>query len=520
MMSSVIEANGHASKATVFISYSRKDIAFADRLDAALTARGFETLIDRSDIYAFEEWWKRVEVLIARADTVIFVLSPDAVRPDTVALKEVAFAASLNKRFAPIIFRPVEDKSVPEALAKLNFIFFNNPDRFEQSTDQLAEALQTDIAWIRQHTEYGEAERRWSAAGRPSGLLLHSPAREVAEHWIVSRPTAAPEPTQQIQAFITASRQAARAAQRRRKLVQTVIYGLLIGIIVGLVGWINQAYVKEQWNWFTVMRPYMYAHVRPYVLLPSAEGALKPGERFKECATDCPEMVVIPAGQFTMGSPETDPGHYYDESPQHVVTIAKPFAISRFVVTFADWDACKDVGGCLDMDDSDMGRGNKPVINTNWEDSRQYAAWLARMTGQPYRLVTEAEWEYAARAGTTTAFYWGNELGQGHANCDGCGGKWDNQQTSPVGSFPANPFGLYDMAGNVWQWVEDCYHPDYTGAPADGFAWIMPNCTRRVNRGGSWYSYSRPLRSAARIRGFPGNRDFGLGFRIARDLRS
>jgi formylglycine-generating enzyme required for sulfatase activity len=348
---------------------------------------------------------------------------------------------------------------------------------------------------------------------------VHSPAPEVAEHWIVSRPVAAPEPTREIQTFITASRQAAHAVQRRRKLVRAVIYGLLIGIIVGLVGWINQAYVKEQWNWFTVMRPYMYAHVRPYVLPPRAEGGLRPGDRFKECATDCPEMIVIAAGQFTMGSPETDPGHYFDESPQHAVTIARPFAISRFVVTFADWDACRSVGGCPDMDDSDMGGGNKPVINTNWDDSRQYVAWLARMTGQPYRLLTEAEWEYAARAGTATAFYWGDELGQGHANCDGCGGKWDNQQTSPVGSFPPNPFGVYDMAGNVWQWVEDCYHPDYTGAPTDGSAWIAANCTRRVNRGGSWYSYSRPLRSAARVRGFPGNRDYGLGFRIARDLR-
>src|SRR6516165_6364129 len=153
------------SKAKVFISYSRKDMAFADRLDAALTARGFEPLIDRTDIYAFEEWWKRVQALIGQADTVVFVLSPDAVRPGTVALKEIAFAASLNKRFAPIIFRPVEYKSVPEELAKLNFIFFDDASQFEQSADKLADALQTDIGWIRQHTEYGEAERRWSAVG-------------------------------------------------------------------------------------------------------------------------------------------------------------------------------------------------------------------------------------------------------------------------------------------------------------------------------------------------------------------
>jgi hypothetical protein len=127
------------------------------------------------------------------------VLSPDAVRPDTVALKEVAFAASLNKRLAPIVFRAVDNKSVPEKLAKINFIFFEDETQFEQSADKLADALQTDIGWIRQHTEYGEAERRWSAAGRPSGLLLRSPTLEVAEHWIVSRPRGAPEATKEIQ---------------------------------------------------------------------------------------------------------------------------------------------------------------------------------------------------------------------------------------------------------------------------------------------------------------------------------
>jgi nucleoside 2-deoxyribosyltransferase len=170
------------SKAKVFMSYSRKDMAFADRLDAALKARGFDPLIDRTDIYAFEEWWKRIEALISRADTVVFVMSPDAVRPDTVAIKEVAFAASLNKRLAPIVFRPVEDKFVPEALAKLNFIFFDNPAQFEQSADKLAEALNTDISWIRLHTEFGEQARRWASAKSPNGLLLRSPALEQAEH--------------------------------------------------------------------------------------------------------------------------------------------------------------------------------------------------------------------------------------------------------------------------------------------------------------------------------------------------
>jgi hypothetical protein len=161
-------------KARIFISYSRKDMAFADKLEAALKARGFQPLIDRTEIYAFEDWWKRVEALIRRADTVVFVLSPDAVASE-VALQEVARAASLNKRFAPIVARRVEASAVPEALRRLNFIFFDDPARFDASADELAEALQTDISWIRQHTEFGEAERRWVAAGRSGGLLLRSP---------------------------------------------------------------------------------------------------------------------------------------------------------------------------------------------------------------------------------------------------------------------------------------------------------------------------------------------------------
>ena len=188
--------SGQPAKAKVFISYSRKDMAFADRLEAALEAHGFEALIDRTEIYAFEDWWKRIEALIVQADTVVFVLSPDSVASE-VARKEVAFAASLNKRFAPIVCRRVDDEAVPEALAKLNFIFFDDDARFDESVNRLAEALATDIDWIRQHTEIGEQARRWASADRPRGLLLRSPALEQAERWIAARPTGAPAPTEE-----------------------------------------------------------------------------------------------------------------------------------------------------------------------------------------------------------------------------------------------------------------------------------------------------------------------------------
>jgi formylglycine-generating enzyme required for sulfatase activity len=162
--------------------------------------------------------------------------------------------------------------------------------------------------------------------------------------------------------------------------------------------------------------------------------------------------------------------------------------------------------------------GPAAVINVTWDEARQYAAWLSRMTGKPYRLLSEAEFEYAARAGTLTAYPWGDEIGKNNANCAGCGSKWDNRQPAPVGSFALNRFGLYDMHGNVFQWVEDCYHDSYKGAPSDGSAWTEVDCTHRVARGGQWDGSPRDLRSASRYNLTPDDRDSVLGFRIARTL--
>jgi tetratricopeptide (TPR) repeat protein len=218
----------------LFISYSRKDMAFVDRLEAALKERGFEPLVDRAEIYAFEDWWKRIEALIGRGDTVIFVLTPDSVASEICA-REVAHAASLNKRFAPIVLRRVEDKQVPEALSRLNFIFFDDEARFNESMQRLCEALATDIAWIRKHTDYGEAARLW-AAGRASGLLLRSPALEEAERWIAARPPNAPAPTEDTQAFIAESRRG--ATRRRNILTSSLATGLVVALaLAGLAYW-------------------------------------------------------------------------------------------------------------------------------------------------------------------------------------------------------------------------------------------------------------------------------------------
>ena len=208
------------ASAKVFISYSRTDGAFADRLDAALKARGFEPLIDRTEIFAFEDWWDRIEALIAQSDTVVFVLSPDAVASDICA-KEVEFAASLHKRFAPVVCRLVEPNAIPEPLRRLNLIFCEDGPNFEASMNQLAEALSTDIAWVRKHTEFSTHARRWETAGRPGprGLLLRSPVLEEAEQWIATRPRGAPDPTDATLAFIAESR---RAATQRRNVLTAI----------------------------------------------------------------------------------------------------------------------------------------------------------------------------------------------------------------------------------------------------------------------------------------------------------
>ena len=199
--------------------------------------------------------------------------------------------------------------------------------------------------------------------------------------------------------------------------------------------------------------------------------------------------------------------------------ISRRIAMGQYPVTFEDYDRYVSAMGAERPRDDGWGRGHRPVINVNWHDAKAYAAWLSEQTGKHYRLPSESEWEYAARAGTETAYSWGDEIGVNRANCDGSGSKWSGKQTSPVGSFEPNAFGLYDMHGNVWEWVEDCWHDNYEGAPTDGRAWTS-GCApdSAVVRGGSWYYVPRDLRAASRFRGTPSNRDSFIGFWLVQDL--
>ena len=278
-----------------------------------------------------------------------------------------------------------------------------------------------------------------------------------------------------------------------------------------------------------------------------------PGTAFRDCP-ECPEMVVVPAGSFTMGSPPGEKGRDSNEGPQRTVTIRKPFAVGRYEVTRGEFARFVATTGystgnsCYTYNDdgwnyrSGFGWRNPgygqtdrdPVTCVNWRDAKAYVSWLSHRTGKRFRLLSEAEWEYAARAGTTTSHYWGNSASVqcNYANAADAAAKkrfgyWTSAQscndgavnTAPVGRYRANRFGLHDMAGNVWEIVEDCWHKDYRGAPSDGRAWTAGgNCVKRVLRGGSWSDGPRDLRAAFRYRYSAGDRIDYNGFRVARTL--
>lgn len=266
-----------------------------------------------------------------------------------------------------------------------------------------------------------------------------------------------------------------------------------------------------------------------------------------------PDMVAVPAGKLIMGSPKTEPGRYSNEGPQHEVFIAS-FAISRTEITVGqfrlfvqdkDYHGGKEFQTAAEENEKGCWIWNEekkqferipqrnwkspgfhqhdehPAVCVSWDDAQAYVQWLLKKTGKQYRLPTEAEWEYVARAGTTTVYWWGDNIGKNNAVCGNCGSQWDGKQTAPVGSFKFNAFGVYDTSGNVWEWTQDCWHDDYTNAPTNGTAWLEKDngdCSRRVVRGGSWGFDPLDLRSAGRDWIITDGAGYGTGFRVARDF--
>ena len=250
----------------------------------------------------------------------------------------------------------------------------------------------------------------------------------------------------------------------------------------------------------------------------------KPGSVFKDCAT-CPEMVVVPAGIYIMGLG----AKRHRDGPPHRVNILSSFAAGRYEITFREWLTCVADGGCKHRPhDHNWGKKKRPVINVTLQQVHNYIKWLNRKTGLRYRLPSEAEWEYLHRGGTTTTFWWGNNISTNMANCRNCKSREccsakDHSCCShgpqPVGSFPPNPFGLFDTAGNVFEWTEDCWNPDHNGAPMNGEVRTTGNCKSRVIRGGSFYYFARVARSFYRAKNPSNVKSYWLGFRVVRNLK-
>lgn len=257
----------------------------------------------------------------------------------------------------------------------------------------------------------------------------------------------------------------------------------------------------------------------------------RPGMVFRDARVNgqpcpkCPEMVVVPAGSFMMGSPESEPGRYSDEGPRHRVSIAYDLAVGRYEITFDEWDACVAARKCRHLD-APWERGRQPVVNVSWNEATTYTDWLSQVTGQEYRLPSESEWEYTARGNTNTSFWMGEHNSRTQVNYI----NYDIRTDGPYDArtvrvdrpgFEANPFGLYHVHGNVWEWVEDCYHSSYSGAPTSGLAWTSDCSDRpphRILRGGSWNTHQKNARSGSRYRVVPETRDSLTGFRVVRTL--
>jgi formylglycine-generating enzyme required for sulfatase activity len=427
--------------------------------------------------------------------------------------------------------------------------------------DKLREWIAAEREFLAWRSGIEAARRAWRAtpAGAQHDALLMGAALTQAQNWLARRAEDLPKIDQE---FIFESVRRERKARFRRRA--TNAGAVALPVLLGAAGW---GASLVYWNFIVPLRAERTQY-RPYVHTAAMLAGAPPGAAFQDCregAADCPVMVVLPEGRFLMGWPAAEPGSGgpydpdlrgegdIDEQPQHWVSIRR-FAVARYDVTFDEWQACVNAGGCrsrphpddgefggldagswcpshgvIPKDDAGSWKGRHPVINTTWTDAQEYAGWLSRMTGQHYRLLTEAEWEYAARGdnGRSTAYFWGNSprppSEPPHAVCRRlCGSDWDNKGTAPAGCFAPNDFGLYDMAGNVIQWVQDCKHDRYEGAPIDGSAWEDQNggdCSQRMLRGGNWGQLPPILRSAER--GYDSPLKTGentIGFRVARDL--
>jgi formylglycine-generating enzyme required for sulfatase activity len=482
----------------IFISYAREDMGRAKQLAEALEAHGWSVFWDRY-IPPGKTWREVIAKALHEARCVVVAWSEASIASGWV--HEEAEEGHERRILVPIFFEevrpPMGFRSI-QAASLVNWDGRPTAEEFQQLVSAIADII-----------------------GSPKQPTALRPPPQEPE----------PAPTQQPESLVP--RESPREKSRKGQRPPLWIAGLALGVVIaGLVA----VQIKPVVETPEVTREGAPPEPQPGEAetarkgavvdeVPSASpkdvGALKPGSVFRDTLRDGspgPEMFSIPRGEFRMG--DIQGSGSADERPVHSVRISRPFAMGRYEVTFDEYNVFARATGREQPADEGWGRDRRPVISVSWEDAVAYAEWLSKQTGKRYRLPTEAEWEYAARAGTETAYWWGDEIGKNRANCNSCGSQWDNRQTAPVGSFASNPWGLHDTAGNVHEWVQDCWHGNYNGAPEDGSkAWEEGgDCSLRVVRGGSWYDRPWYVRSAFRNWFEPDDRGYYLGFRLAQDV--
>jgi formylglycine-generating enzyme required for sulfatase activity len=460
--------------ADVFLSYNREDQAKAKIIAEALEADGFEVWWD-TVLRAGQTYDEVTERQLRDAWAVVVLWSSRSVQS-----KWVRAEATLGDRKSALIPVMIEPCDRPIMFELIQTADLTQWDGDLKDTNWLA-----FLADVREHVERKRAAK--------------PPSAPVAASQSAAQRAAAPAPSR------AATSSTAQAPPRRAKKSNLGL--LFVGaalLAIAVVAFL--------------LLPRTQGGVAPPPVVPSApiEAAVAPGARdtpasaeqatFRDC-DECPEMARLAGGAFMMGSPANEPGRNGWEGPQHNVQVA-PFAIGSREVTFAEWDACVAAGGCgrYAPTDRGWGRGARPALMVSWNDAQAYVRWLSERTGRAYRLPSEAQWEFAARGGTATAYWWGDRYDAAQA---------PHGQTSEAGAYAANGFGLFDVTGNVAEWVEDCYVNGFTDAPTDGSAMVQGNCGQRVVRGGSWRDNPQSLRIAARSRIARGTRDGGVGFRVA-----
>jgi formylglycine-generating enzyme required for sulfatase activity len=380
--------------------------------------------------------------------------------------------------------------------------------------EKLREWIAAEREFLAWRSSLEAARRAWQAtppAEKHDALLMGS-ALSTAQNWFTKRKQDLPRPDAD---FIALSVETQKKVLFHARRVRSLAYLLLAVIIGGSLVLMNEDAITARWIWYTRLQPYKTSHFRSYVLSADNERSLRPLTPFRECDRFYPEMVVVPSGKFLMG--DSAAASDDDYQPSHGVTISRRFAIGKFPVTFEEWDLCVSLHGCKQQPaDNGWGRSRRPVINVSAYDAGEYVTWLSMMTGGSYRLPSESEWEYAARAGTSTAYSFGND--EKTLSDYAWFRENSGNQTHPVGEKKPNPFGLYDMYGNVWEWVQDAYHPNYIGSPANGSSWGSEDAQFRVMRGGAANSYAYELQSYYRNKDPADNRYYGIGFRVARSL--